>query len=170
MPSSTHDPAVLRRLTMRLRDASPTEWATIANALAPLRGPAVSDLWRRARHRALWFRSAWPNMVPGVFEGLFALGELRREFNPVTQRQLLARAKARGPGHLDPEYHAAFIELWELAAARTEGDATTTEAVVLAGALASRPTVDDESLKRAWAPLESVVPLAFVRLPSRPAA
>jgi hypothetical protein len=106
---------------------------------------------------------------PGLFELLFAAGELRREFNPATQQQLLTQAKARGPGQLDPDYHAAFIELWDLAANRTHGDATTTEAVVLAGALASRPAVDEESLKRAWAPLEAVVPLAFVRPPSRPA-
>jgi hypothetical protein len=163
------DPTVLRRLTRRLEDASGADWELVARTLAPMRGPGFSQLWHRAQHRALWQGSA-RGAGRVLLDLLFAASELWREFNPRTQREFVAQAKARGPGALSAEYHAAFIELWELTVARTAGDDVTAEAVVLAGAVASRTDVDVETLKRAWAPLEAVVPIAAVRPPSRQTA
>lgn len=168
-PSSTatHDPEILRRLTARLRAASDAEWASMAHAMAPARGEAFAALWRRAKHRSLWLTSAWPKGA-AAFTLFFVAGELAREFNPIPQEEFIARARARGPGPLNPEYRAAFLELWELAVSRLPGDSTTVEAVVLAGALASRARVDERELRRAWTPLAGVVSLDTIRPPTPP--
>ena len=160
---------MLRRLASRLQGASDAAWADIARATAPLQGDAVVALWRRAGHRALWITSLWPAGAP-LLHVLFAGGELLREFRPVAPEVYIARGRARGPAGRNPEYHAAFLDLWELAVRRLPGDATTAEVVLIAGALASRSSVDADILRRAWAPLAHVVSLAEVRDPFSPAA
>ena len=167
-PRSGREPEIVRRLTAKLRSASPNDWNQIRDATSAIRGDEIDALWRRARHRSLWI-PYWQRH-PTLATGVFALGELAGELvgtsDRRTQRQVIAQARARGPSSLEPALMAAFLDLWELAADNLGEDRVTIEAILIAGSLAANLASDEAMLAEAWTPLASVVQLREIRAPT----
>lgn len=158
------DAPSVRRLTERLRALTPADWDAIRERLAHLRGDGVGAVWRRARHRSLWFAPFLPGSPLGA-RVLFAAGELASEFRPprdfdVDTARARGRMEALPPGP-DRERRQALLDLREAIAGPLRDDRVLVEAVSLAGfVLGYRDAMSPDDLARGYQPLDGVIPFA----------